>query len=358
MIITKAPFRISLFGGGSDLADYYREAHAAVLSTTIDKYMYISTHTYFDADKITAKYSVTELVTGAKQLKHPIIREALLRFGIDGALEISSIADIPAGTGLGSSSAFTVALLHNLYARQSRYATKEMLADGACDIEIETLREPIGKQDQYAAAYGGLNVFTFLPTGQVNVEPILLPAAHQQAFAGSMLLYFTGKSRPASSILAEQKGNMAHADKRAVVAKMVDLVGTGREALYAGDIETVGRLLHQSWLWKRELATNISSGEIDAIYAHAREHGAIGGKVLGAGGGGFLLLICEPHKQEGLRQAMSALREIRFNLENHGSQVIYFADESGAPTPPGPVATSGVAPLAPAPANTAPKDKR
>ena len=332
MIITKAPFRISLFGGGSDLADYYSQAPAAVLSTTIDKYMYISSHKYFDDEKITAKYSVTELVTGAKQLKHPIIREVLIRFGIDGAIEISSIADIPAGTGLGSSSAFTVALLHNLYARHGRYATKEMLAAGACDVEIETLREPIGKQDQYAAAYGGLNVFTFLPTGQVNVEPLLLTAAHLREFADSLLLYFTGKSRPASSILAEQRRNMIHANKRAVVARMVDLVWKGREALYAGDVEALGRLLHQSWLWKRELAANISSEEIDAIYARALSHGATGGKILGAGGGGFLLLICEKGKQAGLRQAMSELREIRFNLENQGSQVIYFTDESGPGT--------------------------
>ncbi|MEO5814750.1 MAG: GHMP kinase [Gemmatimonadaceae bacterium] len=327
MIITKAPFRISLFGGGSDLADYYEHSPAAVLSTTIDKFMYISSHKYFDDDKITAKYSVTELVTGAKEIKHPIIREVLLRFGVNGGIEVASIADIPAGTGLGSSSAFTVALLHNFYARHGRYATKEMLASGACDIEIETLREPIGKQDQYAAAYGGLNVITFLPTGQVTVEPILLTAANQREFADSLLLYYTGKSRPASSILAEQKGNMVKADKRAVLGRMVELVAKGRDALHDGDIATLGQLLHQSWLWKRELATNISSGEIDAIYAHALAHGAMGGKVLGAGGGGFLLLICEKSKQAGLRTAMSQLREIRFNLENQGSQVIYSCDE-------------------------------
>ena len=333
MIITKAPFRISLFGGGSDLADYYSQSPAAVLSTTIDKFMYISSHRYFDADKIVAKYSVTELVTGASEIRHPIIREVLLKFGIDGAIEIASIADIPSGTGLGSSSAFTVALLHNLHARQGRYATKEMLAAGACDIEIGTLREPIGKQDQYASSYGGLNVLTFLPTGQVNVEPILLTAANQRAFSDSLLLYFTGMSRPASSILAEQKGNMAHADKREVLGRMVGLVAKGRDALYDGDVETLGRLLHQSWLWKRELATNISSSEIDGIYEHALKHGAIGGKVLGAGGGGFLLLICEKRRQDGLRRAMSRLREIRFNLENQGSQVIYCCDETEAAAP-------------------------
>ena len=329
MIITKAPFRISLFGGGSDLADYYSQSPAAVLSTTIDKYMYISSHRYFDHDKITAKYSQTELVTGADQIKHPIIREVLRQFGVDGGIEVASIADIPSGTGLGSSSAFTVALLHNLHARHGRYATKEMLASGACGIEIDTLREPIGKQDQYAAAYGGLNVFTFLPSGQVNVEPMLLTQANHRTFAESMLLYFTGKSRPASSILAEQKGNMAHADKREVLGRMVDLVAKGRDALYCGDVESLGRLLHQSWLWKRELATSISSPEIDGIYQHALEHGAIGGKVLGAGGGGFLLLICQKSRQDGLRRAMSQLREIRFNLENQGSQVIYSCDESG-----------------------------
>jgi D-glycero-alpha-D-manno-heptose-7-phosphate kinase len=329
MIITKAPFRISFFGGGSDLAEFYTQSPAAVLSTTIDKYMYISSHRYFEDDKITAKYSVTELVTGAKNLKHPIIREVLLKFGLDGAIEVASIADIPAGTGLGSSSAFTVALLHNMYARHGRYATKETLAADACGIEIDTLREPIGKQDQYASAYGGLNVLTFLPSGQVHVEPILLTPDRHDAFAGSLLLYFIGKSRPASSILAEQKSNMMQADKRAVLGRMVELVSKGREALYAGDIETLGRLLHQSWLWKRELATNISTGEIDAIYEHALKHGALGGKVLGAGGGGFLLLVCEKDKQPGLRRAMSHLREIRFSLETQGSQVIYCCDETG-----------------------------
>jgi D-glycero-alpha-D-manno-heptose-7-phosphate kinase len=328
MIITKAPFRISFFGGGSDLAEYYRESPAAVLSTTIDKYMYISSHRYFEQDKVIAKYSMTELVTGAKELKHPIIREVLLKFGIDSAIEVASIADIPSGTGLGSSSAFTVALLHNLHARQGRYATKEMLAAGACEIEIDLLREPIGKQDQYASAYGGLNVLKFLPTGQVNVEPVLLTADNQREFADSLLLYYIGKSRPASSILSEQKGNMAKADKRAVLGKMVELVEQGREALYAGDIETLGRLLHQSWLWKRELASSISTGEIDTIYDHAIANGAMGGKVLGAGGGGFLLLMCEQNKQDCLRQAMSHLREIPFKLENQGSQVIYFCDES------------------------------
>jgi D-glycero-alpha-D-manno-heptose-7-phosphate kinase len=329
MIITKAPFRISFFGGGSDLADYYTRSPAAVLSTTIDKYMYISSHRYFEDDKITAKYSVTELVTGARNLKHPIIREVLLKFGVDGAIEVASIADIPAGTGLGSSSAFTVALLHNMYARHGRYATKEVLAADACGIEIDTLHEPIGKQDQYASAYGGLNVLTFLPTGQVNVEPILLTPDRHRAFAESLLLYFIGKSRPASSILAEQKSNMGHADKRAVLARMVELVAQGREALYAGDIETLGRLLHRSWRWKRELATNISSDEIDAIYERALQHGALGGKLLGAGGGGFLLLLCEKERQEALRRAMAPLREIPFNLETQGSQVIYCCDETG-----------------------------
>jgi D-glycero-alpha-D-manno-heptose-7-phosphate kinase len=329
MIITKAPFRISFFGGGSDLADYYTQSPAAVLSTTIDKYMYISSHRYFEDDKITAKYSVTELVTGARNLKHPIIREVLLKFGVDGAIEVASIADIPAGTGLGSSSAFTVALLHNMYARHGRYATKEMLAADACGIEIDTLREPIGKQDQYASAYGGLNVFTFLSSGQVNVEPILLTPERHRAFAESLLLYFIGKSRPASSILAEQKSNMGHADKRAVLGRMVELVAQGRDALYAGDVQTLGRLLHQSWLWKRELATNISTGEIDAIYEHALRHGALGGKLLGAGGGGFLLLVCEKERQGALRRAMAPLREIPFALETQGSQVIYCCDEAG-----------------------------
>jgi D-glycero-alpha-D-manno-heptose-7-phosphate kinase len=327
MIITKTPFRISFVGGGSDLPAFYRRSQGAVLSTTIDKFMYISSHRFFDSNKIRLKYSRTETVTSIERMKHPIAREVLKYFRVNGAIEISSNADVPAGCGLSSSSSFTVGLLHNLYTVQGKFVTKQQLAEDACRIEIDKLKEPIGKQDQYATAFGGLNVITFSPTGAVDVEPIH-PSKHiYQALQDGLLLFYTGRPRKASSILSEQSHNLAHKEKFALTKKMVELVWQLRAALYEGNLDMFGRLLHTNWLLKKQLASKISDPRIDSIYETAVKNGAIGGKVLGAGGGGFMLFYCEPRKQKNLKTALSGLKHMSFRFESQGSRVIYTGDE-------------------------------
>ncbi|HXG11406.1 MAG TPA: hypothetical protein VNK04_16750 [Gemmataceae bacterium] len=325
MIITRTPFRVSFAGGGSDIEEFYSQCGGAVLSTTIDKYMYIASHRFFDEDKVRVKYSKTETVTRLEDLEHPILREVLIRFQVRGALEISSNADIPAGSGLGSSSSFTVGLIHNLHVRAGKYVTKAQLAEEACDVEINRLQEPIGKQDQYAAAFGGLNVFHFHPSGTVGVEPIHLKADVYQGLQESLLMFHIGGQRMASYVLAEQKANLRSSPKREVLKRMVDFVWELRDALYDGKLERLGQILDRSWRLKQQLASKISNDTINRCYQLALENGALGGKLLGAGGSGFLLLFCPRPKQEGLRRALAPLRELRFRFEIEGSKVI-FAD--------------------------------
>src|SRR4051812_15560960 len=261
MIITRTPFRISFVGGGSDMEEYYRHSAGAVLSTTIDKFMYIASHRYFDVDQIRVKYAKTETVTKLDQLEHPIFREVLARFQISGALEISSNADIPAGSGLGSSSSFTVGLLHNLYARAGQYVSKGQLAQEACEVEIAKLKEPIGKQDQYAAAFGSLNVFHFVPNGAVTVEPVLLKADIFKALESNLLMFYTGRQRNASQILTEQKANTHSAAARDSLKRMVDCVWDARTTLYEGKLESFGSILDKTWRLKQTLASNVTNPE-------------------------------------------------------------------------------------------------
>ena len=327
MIITKTPFRASFFGGGSDLEAFYSRSPGAVLSVTLNKFMYISSHPFFDENQIRLKYSVTETVDDVANLKHPIVREVLRRFNARAALEISSNADIPAGTGLGSSSAFTVGMLHNFYARSGRFVTRERLAEEACDIEINVLKEPIGKQDQYASAVGGLNVFKFAPNGQVEIETLHLNKSCFEALSRNSMLFYTGRSRATASILSEQRANMSSEDKFKTVQSMVQLVWQGRDALYRGDLREFGSLLDEGWKLKRRLAANISDEWLDSLYESAIAAGARGGKLLGAGSGGFLFFYCEEERQPAVRRALSNLREFRFRFENEGSKVIYVGDE-------------------------------
>lgn len=327
MIITKTPFRISFAGGGTDIEEFYSRHEGAVLSATINKYMYISSHVFFEKDKIRAKYSRTETVGDVNELKHPIIKEVLKQFKINGALEISSVGDVPSGTGLGSSSAFTVGMLHNMYARSGVHVTKERIASEACDIEINRLGEPIGKQDQYASAFGGLNIIRFNASGEVNVEPVHLKKETYKALQGSLLMFFTGDQRSASKILAEQKKIMGSGEKNGILLEMAKLVDKLSSALYSGDLNGFGKMLHEGWLLKRQLTDKITNPEIDSLYSKALDNGASGGKLLGAGGGGFLLFYCEPDNQPKLRAALSNLREMHFKLENEGSKLIYIADE-------------------------------
>jgi D-glycero-alpha-D-manno-heptose-7-phosphate kinase len=320
--------RVSFLGGGSDLAEFYEQSPGAVLSVSIDKYMYIQSHKYFDDDRIRAKYSVTETVGSVDELRHPIIREALKKFDIAGGIEISSICDIPSGTGLGSSSTFTVGMLHNLYTRAGVFATKDRLAEEACDIEIKRLGEPIGKQDQYAAAFGGINVFRFEASGVVRTEPLYLPDGYSDILDRHLALFYTGRQRSASAILSEQKKGMDDQGKRKALERMVQFVASGKQLLYSGDMRGFGELIDAGWRLKKELASKISDGEIDEIYEKGLRLGAYGGKLLGAGGGGFMLFICPPDRQQELNAGLGGMKRIGIHLEAEGSKVIYVGDES------------------------------
>lgn len=327
MIITKTPFRISFVGGGSDFEDFYSQHPGAVLSATIDKFMYIASHHFFDTAKIRVKYSQTETVTDIKKLRHPIVREVLKKFHIKGALEISSNGDVPAGTGLGSSSAFTVGLLHNLYVRAGRYVTKKKLASEACDIEINRLNEPIGRQDQYAAAFGGLNVIKFNTSGEVDVEPIHLKKEIYKKLQDALVMFYTGRVRNSSRILSRQKKNLKSKNKTDILRQMAALAWKLRLCLYSGNLDDFGEILHENWMLKTHLAPGISCPEIDSIYKKAMASGATGGKLLGAGGSGFMLFYCAKEKQEKLRRALSPLREMSFKFDNEGTKLVYVEDE-------------------------------
>ena len=327
MIITKTPFRISIVGGGSDLEEFYSQSPGAVLSTTINKFMYLSSHRFYEEEIIVAKYSKTEMVKNLDDMKHPILKEVLKLFNVTGALEISSNADVAAGTGLGSSSAFTVGLLHNLHTVFGKFVTKKQLAEEACNIEINKLKEPIGKQDQYAVAFGGLHVFKFNSSGTVNVEPIHLSKDTYNTLQSNLVLFYLGNQRRSSQILAEQKDNLKLMKHISILKEMVSLVWELRDVLYKGNLDEFGKILHTNWTLKQQLASKISNTTMNTIYDTALKNGAIGGKLLGAGGGGFFLFYCNEDKQDVLRKSLSPLREMKFKFENEGSQLIYVGDE-------------------------------
>lgn len=329
MIITRTPFRISFIGGGSDLKDFYSQKKGAVLSTTINKYMYISSHPFFNRKAFQLKYSKTELANSVSEIQHPILREVLRKFGIRGGLEISSNADIPAGTGLGSSSAFTVGLLHNLYTSRATYISKNKLAEGACEIEIDILKEPIGKQDQYASAFGGLNVIEFLQDGRVRVEPVAITLEDKIKLKKNLVMFYTKIQRSASKILTKQKHFMADSDKMGLLEEMIPYVYKLRDALYQKQFDYLGEVLHKGWQLKKKITSEISSDNIDYYYKKALKIGAAGGKLLGAGGGGFLLFYCSPKKQKNLKNALKELFELKFSFDYEGSKVIYIGEDVG-----------------------------
>lgn len=328
MIISQTPFRISFAGGGTDLPDFVkREGHGAVVSVTINKYIYIALHGSFDA-RHQLKYSRTESCAHIDDIKHPLIRECLRTVGTTDYLEITSFADIPSeGSGLGSSSAFTVGLLHALHAQRGRVPSREKCASEACAIEIDRLGEPIGRQDQYAAAYGGMNFLRFLPDGAVEVEPIITPREVWQGLEKRLLLFYTGVTRRASDILTEQSRNFASdASRRSEARSMRDQAEALRLALVNGDYSAVGTCLHEGWRRKRNLAAGISDARFDALYDRAIAAGATGGKILGAGGGGFFLFYAEPATQPSLRAALAGLREVPILFERQGTRLIYVGD--------------------------------
>jgi hypothetical protein len=325
MIITKTPFRVSFCGGGSDMANFYEKYGGCVLSTSINKYCYISIHPYFNENQTLLKYSENELVDSPDQIKHRIFRQVLTDMGVHG-VEISSTADIPGGTGLGSSSTFTVGLLNTLNCYNGKFVSKDKLAKLACEVEIEKLGNPIGKQDQYGAALGGLNFIKFNQDGSVSHEPILMEGKTYKELQKNLLMFYTGTTRSANTILAEQTKNITSEDKAKNLLKMCGLAKDMKVALENNDISSFGRILDEGWQLKKELASGIANPAIDEAYEIAMKNGALGGKLLGAGGGGFLLFYCEEEKQDKLKKAIG-LRELDFSFERDGTSVIYIGDK-------------------------------
>lgn len=321
MIITRTPFRMSFAGGGSDIASFYEKHGGCVLSTTINKYMYISVHPSFELKETVLKYSQTEVVDDISKIDHKYFKEVLNMLRISG-VEISSTADVPAGTGLGSSSSFTVGLLHALYSYKGKFVSKERLAAKACEIEIDRLKNPIGKQDQYAAAYGGLSFYQFNKDGSVFVEPVIMRSELYSQLERNLMMFYTGELHSASAILKEQSINITSGDKEANQLKMCDLARELRDELQHNNIDAMGEILNEGWNLKRTLASGISNPEIDEYYDIAIKHGAIGGKLLGAGGGGFLLFYVPENRQQEVRMAVG-LQQMPFSFDYQGSAVIY-----------------------------------
>jgi D-glycero-alpha-D-manno-heptose-7-phosphate kinase len=322
MIVVRTPFRISFIGGGSDLKEFYAAEPGAVLSVTINKYMYLMLHPYF-YNKIRIKYSRTEDVETITQIKHPIVRECLRLMKVSRGIEIASIADVPAGTGLGSSSAFTVGLLQALHTFNGRFASIEKLAQEASKIEIDKLKEPIGKQDQYAVSYGGLNFIRFNKDDSVNVQPLLIGEKLKETLENRLLLFYMGATRKAASILKWQQTNIK-GDKLCFerTKKIVELAGDMNMMLSRGRLDHFGEILHEGWMVKRLLSNGITNSIIDEYYDKARKAGAIGGKILGAGGGGFLLVYCLPKSRNKIQNALR-LQQLNFKFDTEGTKVIF-----------------------------------
>jgi len=323
MIITRTPFRISFVGGGTDLSSYYRTGYGAVVSATIDKYMYITVNKRFD-DSIRVSYSTTEIVESVDDIKHDIVREALKMTGITKGIEITSISDIPAGTGLGSSSSFAVGLLNALYIYKGQQRSAHELAEKACKLELEVLGHPIGKQDQFAAAYGGVNYYQFNGDESVTYRPMNLSTADLERMNGKLSMWYTGINRSADDILVQQ--NKDTSGKLDVLDFMRDQAGIMADNLAEnGFSESFGNMLHEGWLKKKSITSSISNGRIDELYQTAIRNGAKGGKLLGAGGGGFLLFYCDADKHDDLGKALG-LKEMLFRITNHGSRVVFFSE--------------------------------
>ena len=324
MIVSKTPLRMSFVGGGSDLPAYYREEEGAVLSTSIDKYMYICVNKKFDG-RIRISYTRTEDVEHRLQVEHPLVREALDLVGIDGGVEIASMADIPSkGSGLGSSSTYTVGLLNALYAYRNKFVSKEKLAIQACEIEITRCGEPIGKQDQYAAAYGGINLIRFQSDDSVSVEPVICKPSLLKEMEDSTLVFFTGRTRSASAVLANQSQAMQAANSRALMRRMVQLAFEMKEQLESGTLDHIGELLDENWRLKAQLTSGITDPQIDAWYAKGLANGALGGKLLGAGNGGFMMFYAPKDRHKQISMALADLEPVRFQFDRTGAQIVFY----------------------------------
>jgi len=322
MIITQTPLRISFFGGGTDFRDYYmRKGGGAVLSTAIDKYIFAIIKERFD-ERIYINYSRKEIVDEVGEIEHELVREGMRKAGIEKGVEITTLADIPSeGSGLGSSSSVTVGLLNLFYLYQAKSLSAGKLAGDACHIEIDILKKPIGKQDQYAAAFGNLNIIRFNPDDSVNVEPLVVDERIWHALEANLMLIYTGMSRSSDEILSEQKENIR--ERTRVLSRMRDMVYEGRECLLKGRLDDFGRLLGKGWELKKSLADGITNPQIEKIYEGALKAAALGGKVCGAGGRGFLLLYCPFEQQNKVRDALGGPRELSFHFERDGTKAIF-----------------------------------
>ena len=321
MIIVQTPLRVSLFGGGTDFPAFFREEGGCVLTTAIDKYIFVTIKRRFDR-LLRIGYTHTEMVDSVDEIQHELIRESLRTTGVADGIEITTMADIPsAGSGLGSSSAVTVGALHALYTYRGEIIPAERLAREACQIEIETLGKPIGVQDQYIAALGGLRFLEFKTDGSVAAERLDLDEETRRRLGASLLLFFTGVTRQSDTILTEQRSNIQ--DRRPILRQMKQLAIQARTDLVAGRLEDLGALLHEGWELKKRMASQVSNGSVDDLYLAARRAGALGGKLTGAGGGGFMVLVCPPDRHDSVRAALGHLQELPFGLEADGTKVIF-----------------------------------
>lgn len=321
MIITQTPLRISFAGGGTDLKDFYKLEYGSVVSTAIDKNIYVIVKERFD-NKIRVGYTKTEMVDDIEEIQHELVRESMKKVGITYGIEIATMADIPSeGSGLGSSSTVTVGLLNALYACKGISVTAETLAKEACEIEIDILGKPIGKQDQYIAAYGGIRHFVFNPDGTVDTHHIRLENGVRQRISESLLLFYTGVTRQSSDVLTEQRSNITR--KAEFLNQMKEQADHLAQYINTGAVALLGQTLKDGWNLKRQLASGISNPQIDEIYDEAMKAGALGGKITGAGGGGFFLICVPPEKRAAVRQKLSHLRELPITLARDGSRVIF-----------------------------------
>ncbi|MHB8637149.1 MAG: GHMP family kinase ATP-binding protein [Fimbriimonadaceae bacterium] len=331
MIISRTPLRVSFAGGGTDLPAYYNSEPGAVVSTAIDKYIYINVNEKFD-HKIRASYSVTEIVDRRDEVQHELIRHSMEVAGIDGGIEITSISDIPSqGTGLGSSSSYTVGLLNAFYAHLGKRVGSARLAREACEIELDRCGKPIGKQDQFIAAFGGLQYIQFNPDGTVFADPIICRPDTKRRLEDRLLMLYTGLTRSADVVLQTQSANTSSsAAHRQTLRRMKTQADEIRASLENNDLGAVGELLHEGWMLKRTLASGITSPDIDAWYEIGRSKGAKGGKLLGAGGGGFLLFFAEPETHAEISAALPHLRRVQVELEPQGSKIVYIEEHRRA----------------------------
>jgi D-glycero-alpha-D-manno-heptose-7-phosphate kinase len=325
MIVSRAPVRFSLGGGGTDLPSYSREHGGFVVAAAVDKYIFVCLARRF-YDKMRLAYSDVEIVDSAEEVKHRILRHALIETGVLRGIELHSLADVPANTGLGSSSSFTVAVLNALHTYNRRSVPAEQLAREACRIEIELLKEPIGKQDQYIAAYGGISAMTFNRDGSVDVERLPLRDEVIDELESNLVIYYTGVERSASAVLKEQAKTIVE-NRDAAVQRMHRIKELGRETkriLMAGELDTYGEMLHEHWTNKRKLASNMTDSAIDEHYEAARKAGALGGKLMGAGGGGFFMFYVRAAERRRVQETLAArgLRPLRFRFDFDGARIV------------------------------------